>query len=390
MARAVEECSVAGPKGGRFWLGLEPETGDRDVSRVGVLGPWLYSGQAGIALALSAAFARSHDPSFARAALGALAPVRELVLDGDESWPVGAFDGISGVIYVLSHAARLLDEPGLVDDARRLLRGLRRDTLESDELFDVTSGVAGLILALRCLEPIEKERVHQVVEIAACHLVEHAKPFDDGVGWANWIEPNPLCGISHGNSGIAWALMEAFRITGDPTFREVALAATDYERARRAETSDGGWPDLRKQPGSVAGWCHGPAGIALARWAMLQIEDSAGLSADLDIARQLLVDRSATEQRAYLCCGQTGVDDAMLELGLRLDDRDWVLAAKSRAQHRIASLGDDPGNWMHPGLGEQRVATIPGLMKGWSGIVLALLRLSDPGRDTPCVLTLAP
>lgn len=390
MARAVRECSVMGPRGGRFWLGLEPETSDLVTSRVGVLGPCLYSGQAGIALSLAAAFARSRDPQFASAALAALAPVRELVLGDRASMALGAFDGLSGVIYALWHSARLLGEPALVDDARELLRRFDHESVARDRLFDVTSGSAGSILALRCLEPVDRRAVRDIVDACARHLVQHAQRVEGGVGWANCIEPKPLCGMAHGNSGIACALMEAFRITGDRAFRDVALAATGYERARRSETTDGAWPDLRKRATHVAGWCHGPPGIALARCAMLEIEDDPELRADLELARTLMLGRSADEPRAHLCCGQTGIDDVLLELGLRFREPDLIELARARASNRIRSLGDQPSAWMHPGLGRDTIPTIPGMMKGWSGITWTLLRLSDPGGGMPCVLGLQP
>lgn len=388
IARAVLESSVVGPRGSRFWLGLEPESSDQASSRVGVIGPWLYSGQAGIALALSAAFARRREPSFASAALAALAPIRELVLESPASWPLGAFDGLSGVLYVLWHSARLLDEPALVDDARKLLRGIDRESVERDGHFDVISGVAGLILAVRCLEPVEKQRVHELVEASARHLVRHAKRVEDGVGWPNWLQPTPLCGMAHGNSGVALALMEAFRMTGDRTFREVGLAAVAYERAQRSRAADGGWPDLRRESTNAAGWCHGPPGIALARSAMLEVEDSPELRAELELARALIEDRAPTEPRAHLCCGQTGIDDALLELGLRLRDSASADLARRRASSRVRTLGEDPGVWMQPKQAGEGIATIPSLMKGWSGIAWTLLRLSDPGRELPCVLTL--
>jgi lantibiotic modifying enzyme len=390
MARALRECSIPGPSGGRFWLGLEPEMSDRTTSRVGLLGPWLYSGQVGIALALSAASARSRDPAFASAAREALKPVRDLLLGFEEPSAIGAFEGWSGVVYSFWHCAKLLDEPSLVDDARELLRRIDRKSIEGDRVFDVTSGTAGLILALRSMLPVDEQLVREIVGHAARHLVEHARQVEGGVGWPNWLEPKPLCGMAHGNSGIAWALMEAFRLTGEATFRDVAVAATDYERARRTETADGVWPDLRKRPTHVAGWCHGPPGIALSRSGMLAVEDRADLRADLRLARSLMLEHAANEPRAHLCCGQTGIDEVLLELGLRSRDPATIALARARASDRIRSLGENPDSWMHPGRGRDGVATIPGLMKGWSGIVSTLLRLSDPTDGAPCVLGLEP
>jgi lantibiotic modifying enzyme len=114
------------------------------------------------------------------------------------------------------------------------------------------------------------------------------------------------------------------------------------------------------------------------------------LRVDFEIASALMQERSTSEPRVHLCCGQAGIDDVLLELGRRLGDVRSVERARARASRRMSYLGNDPDQWMQPNRGEGGIATLPGLMKGWSGIVLSLLRLSEPGDGTPCVLMLEP
>src|SRR4029453_9511880 len=103
-------------------------------------------------------------------------------------------------------------------------------------------------------------------------LIRRATISDHGWSWAipGRRYPQHLCGLSHGASGIGWALLELFAATGDKRFREGATGAFDYERSW-LDASTGTWPDLRvggQRRGGAhttvsmmeATWCHGEAG----------------------------------------------------------------------------------------------------------------------------------
>src|SRR5262249_51943775 len=83
-----------------------------------------------------------------------------------------------------------------------------------------------------------------------------------------------LTGVSHGAAGIAAALLELARASGEVRYRDAATHAFAFEESLFDPVTKN-WPDLRGIPargGSrgrvfpcAAVWCHGAPGIALSR-----------------------------------------------------------------------------------------------------------------------------
>ena len=85
--------------------------------------------------------------------------------------------------------------------------------------------------------------------------------------------PVPLTGFAHGASGFGLALFEAHAATGRTDFLEGGRAAFAYEDSRSMRSKKTGricgltglpTSAVRLRPNAVT-WCHGAAGIALAR-----------------------------------------------------------------------------------------------------------------------------
>jgi type 2 lantibiotic biosynthesis protein LanM len=361
------------------WIGrhVDPEM------LVGPVPPDLYAGQAGIALALAGAHAVSGDPRLRRLSLAALQRSRiEARSDARraarELGP-GAFAGVGGLIYAFVQVSRLLGEPALLDDAGLLLSGIDRQLIAGDRELDVIGGVAGLILTLRGLagQPGFDDAA-AIVEECARHLLRHASPQREGVAWQVEGLKRPLCGLSHGNAGIALALMEASCLSGDPDLRAAALAALRWERARRDDRR-GNWPDLRgEETAWPVAWCHGAPGVALARLGLLRLEELDAAREDLALA--LFTTRSATPEAWSLCCGAAGLQDILLEIGQARGDAALVQEARKRAEV-LVELAESAAD----GLPAPLLAR-PGLMTGLAGVGYALLRLEAP---LPSVLSLA-
>ena len=106
----------------------------------------------------------------------------------------------------------------------------------------------------------------QLVEAASTHgdlLLSEACRNDKGWSWKTIPSVRNLTGFSHGASGIAWALLELYNVTGEARFRDAALEAFRYERHCFNPTEQN-WPDFRdRQTSFPVYWCHGAAGIAL-------------------------------------------------------------------------------------------------------------------------------
>lgn len=119
------------------------------------------------------------------------------------------------------------------------------------------------------------------------------------------FEDRPLTGFSHGNAGIALSLLRLAAVSGERRFHQAALAAMAYERSRFSPEAKN-WPDLRRLdvPAQssqtshegvhrfMVAWCHGAAGIGLARLASLPYLDDAALRQEIAAALQTTLEHS--------------------------------------------------------------------------------------------------
>ena len=112
-------------------------------------------------------------------------------------------------------------------------------------------------------------------------LLQSADKSDAGYSWKApaSVGRHNLTGFSHGAAGVAYAMLELFRATGDSKYRTAAEEAFNYER-HWFDAEAANWPDFREEAGRryrnaprsfAATWCHGAPGIALSRhWAAVR------------------------------------------------------------------------------------------------------------------------
>jgi lantibiotic modifying enzyme len=208
--------------------------------------------------------------------------------------------------------------------------------------------------------------------------VESARAEETGIGWALDANKRSLCGLAHGNAGVATALFDAWRAGGGRDLRDAALRAIAYERSQRVDER-AAWRDLREgeEEAFMATWCNGAPGIALARTRMLAIEDLPELRDDLAIA--VRGTKASVLHAGHVCCGTAGVDEILFEVGRRTTDAALVEIARRRSMWRLVTA-KRAGAWPH--------VVTRGLMRGTAGVALGLLRMTERGRDLACVLDL--
>ncbi len=238
------------------------------------LGPDLYGGTSGVALFLAELAAVTGDELFCRTAIGAIAHAvaraPELAVDLDRS----LYSGRVGIAV----AAAAVGKTQYLEAAVQITAGTPRPMARGE--FDIISGRAGSIYGLLWLSSklgeahFGEEALRLAWELA--EAAERSGASGSDVSWA--AEPRTaagnLTGFSHGASGAACALLEVAAVTGQAELATVAEQAFSYERSL-FDAGVRNWPDLRTHPGAVAGspgppsypatWCHGAAGIALAR-----------------------------------------------------------------------------------------------------------------------------
>lgn len=132
----------------------------------------------------------------------------------------------------------------------------------------------------------------------------------------------------------------------------------------------------------MAAWCHGAAGIGLARALLVGRLDDPFLASEVRVALHTTLARSLGQNHS-LCHGDLGNLDTLLQAAQWLGDTDL-----QRHAYRIAAvvLGDVELNGWRCGV--PAGVESPGLMTGLAGIGYQFLRLADP-RRVPSVLCLA-
>jgi type 2 lantibiotic biosynthesis protein LanM len=371
------------------WLGLSFKD-ERHCSLL-PLGADLYDGLPGVALYLGYLGAITGQERYTALARGALLSLRRFLSQPAPSiTPIGAFDGLGGVIYTLAHLGVLWNDFSMLEEAERLVAMLPR-LIQGDTLFDVIGGAAGCILSLACLYKCAP--IQQVLSAAAqCgdHLLSNALRIADSAAWPSKAGSKPLTGFSHGAAGIGWALLKLAGLTGAERFRDCAFAALRYERSLFS-SQEGNWPDLRDSMKPVSGdgpgfgvmWCHGAPGIALGRALCLGYADGAEIRSEITSAVRTTIARGFVGNHS-LCHGDLGNLECLLVADAALNRPDWRAEAEHRAAIILKSIERNGGV-----CGNLSRVDSPGLMTGLAGIGYELLRLAEPER-VPSVLALAP
>ena len=348
-----------------------------------------YAGLSGVSFFLAYLGALTGDNSYSKLARKAINLVRRRLEDRRAAdLPIaalGAFSSGGGTIYALTHLGVLWRDNALLSEANLLASDLAPH-IETDGMLDVMNGCAGLIAVLEALNTVTpNDRLREISARCGERLSKQAQPQAKGSGWKTELSSSqPLTGFSHGAAGIAWALLKLTAWTGDEGFRVVAESAIAYERSTFA-SEEGNWPDYRsgmeKSPFMI-GWCHGAAGIGLARVDSLKYMDDRETREEIRIAlTKTLESRFGTDH--CLCHGDLGKLDILL-CAQPVDGVWWKNYGNCLLTGTLAEIAEHG-----PICGVRTSLASYGMMTGIAGIGYALLRMSSP-KIVPSVLTLAP
>lgn len=306
------------------------------------LPPNLYRGSAGIAAFLYLLAEATGEPLFRSTALAGITnALRRLPgLRG------GFYEGAHGIAW----AARLTGQPAALPETPPCGR-------------DLISGAAGAIVASLLCEDRAQALRHAETLLALAP------------------ESPRLTGFSHGASGIAFALLDLFQVTGDARFRDAALAELGYEQSCYSPAHRN-WPDLRQpgQPSYPALWCHGAPGIALARLRAWRVLGQSCFLHQAVAALETTRDAIQPESDWCLCHGNSGRLDILLTASLITGDLSWRRSAEAAAEAAAGRYPEAGLPWPCgvPGAGET-----PALMTGLAGIGWLFLRLHHPALPSP-------
>ncbi|MEM9821253.1 MAG: lanthionine synthetase LanC family protein, partial [Bacteroidota bacterium] len=215
----------------------------------------------------------------------------------------------------------------------------------------------------------------------------------------DWITPmsaHSLTGYSHGNAGIALALLELYAVSQQAEFYTGAMYGFNYERQTYNPTVQN-WPDFREfgapqENGTHScgeAWCHGAPGIAMTRLRAWKLTGDNSFKQEAEVALattyksvyQQLTHRKETANYS-LCHGMAGNADILLS-----GAQDLNVPVYQQVVQQVGDFGieqyvktgltwpsgvNDPTG-LTKGMGET-----PGFMLGLAGTGYFYLRLAYP------------
>jgi type 2 lantibiotic biosynthesis protein LanM len=363
--------------------------------RLNVLDDSLYTGRAGVSIFLAAlakltgvgGASRNENRQFHDVALGALDPFRRSIRAGETRSEVleSKFGllGLGGTIYSMVKVSQFLQEPSLLDDAKRAAQLLTPEAIATDRKLDVIWGATGAILGLLSLYQATQDR--SILDIAVT-CGNHLLATRTTIAPRAWItmageSPQPLTGFSHGAAGIAMALIRLYGATGDREFLAAAQEGIAYERSVFDETVQN-WPDFRmaEQRGKIEYlnvWCHGSAGIGLARLGSWSVLPDPEIRRDIDIAigtsqKNGIFDRGFD----HLCCGNVGRIELMVVGSQLLGDLQLLATARESIEKMVLTSKEIGTYGLLAHLPE--AVFVPSFYRGVAGVGYQLLRAIDP------------
>ncbi|MGS0685528.1 lanthionine synthetase LanC family protein [Nakamurella sp. GG22] len=375
------------------WMGYaedsEPTTASPTMS-YRALGPDLYSGTAGVALFLAELARVVDDSALRRTAVGAMRQSLSTLDTIEPEDRLGMYTGLPGIASAASRVGWALGSDEFIELSLRLASDLEIAPSE-DRSWDLLSGSAGAIAVLVHLsEAHEQAELLQFAVQLGDQLVDGAKKSRWGLSWSSpeLSRGRNLTGFSHGASGIAFALLELYRVSGVERFARAAELGFDYERYY-FDADEMNWPDFREDTPQLARrkskaptasfWCHGAGGIALARlhaYRLLghsSLRDEAAIAIDAT-ARWIEGQSGNRRVNLSLCHGMAG-NAEILSIGKRVLGQHSVMdGAAPTVGHltaeRLARNSTDPLTDL--------IGDSPGLMSGISGVGLFLVGTVDP------------
>lgn len=348
----------------------------------GVLGYELYTGRTGPALALAAA-ARLLDDGRYRDLAGQIFSTTADILDREryEARSIaqagfGGYTGMTGILFALSAAGRLLDQPDwrtAAENSVPLVVDLIRQRPPAGLPADVIGGLAGVLAGVTAIGGRHAEQATAELTGLLLAAVRSGDPAASGLFAQS--------GFAHGVSGPLYALSRALPALPEAAHEPVrdVLAELAGRLHGFYDPTEKNWFSNVAAPTSFStGWCHGAAGIALALSAYREVAGAAEVDPLLDQAVANTV-RDGFGRNLTWCHGDLGNHDVLTTL------------AGSGATPLRAQLTAVEDRWLRPEVfrskiadSRSRYAHTNSLLVGSAGIVLHLVnRLAPDTRVSP-------
>jgi type 2 lantibiotic biosynthesis protein LanM len=380
IAQQMTARAIRAADGSAAWIALHHLI-QAERFQLQPMGYDLYEGTCGVAMFLAAVEKVTGGAGYRELALGAVQPLRQALRDyGNRTareMGIGGAVGLGSVVYALTRVSQWLDEPTLLEDARRAARLITAKRIADDQVLDIIGGAAGAILGLLAFYAISPDEV-VLDHVITCGQRLLQRRMESEAGYRAWptLDGKMLTGFSHGAAGIVYALLRLYAVTRDGDVLAAAQEGIAYEDSVLVREA-GNWPDFRtdEQPAFMTSWCHGAPGIALGRLGGLAVLDSDDIRRDIEMAVQTT--RAAGVQGVdHLCCGSLGRADVLLVAASGLARLDLAEVASTWAW-QIVARAEESGTFALHLLLPQGVSR-PSFFQGTAGIGYEFLRIAHP------------
>ena len=290
----------------------------------------------------------------------------------------GLYFGLSGHGLMCLHLYEATGRERWMRDAQARGRAVARAAWPDAH---VLSGSAGsLIFLLRLYQAAADQSVLDAAARASDHITRTVDYDDKGARW-DWHREEQVrfsAGFVHGASGIAYALAELWRFTGDDVLKRLVYDAWNWIEAVALEDERGicwnRWPGDLHRP--RVQWCHGAPGIGLFAARAAEIFDDDDLRRFAARCARATLAAGDVRNNPSQCHGLAGNAELFIELARVGGDESWMSRARdfgdSATAYReerdgeVRWMGDEPGNYS------------PDFMLGSSGLGHFFLRLAQP------------
>ena len=340
----------------------------------------VFGGTAGVVFMFADLFRVTGDPKAREvaeaAAMWVEAESKSDLRDGDAD--PGLYFGMSGHGQMCLHLYESTGRERWLRDAQARARAVARASWPDAH---VLSGSAGSVIYLLRLYQTEADQgVLDTAVRAGDHIARTVERDAEGARW-DWHREGEVrfsAGFVHGASGIAYALAELWRFTGDDAIRNLVYDAWNWIEAVALEDDRGicwnRWPGDPHRP--RVQWCHGAPGIGLFAARAAEILDDDDLRRLAERCASATLAAGNVRNNPSQCHGLAGNAELFIELARVGGNESWMSHARDFGDAAIAYReerdgevrwpGDEPGNYS------------PDFMLGSSGLGHFFLRLARP------------
>ncbi|MFI5220233.1 MAG: type 2 lanthipeptide synthetase LanM, partial [Bacteroidia bacterium] len=367
------------------WVGLDVNEHTKHTF-YRTLGYDFYEGTSGIAFFLSQLYKQTGENIFKRTAVGALNHAFENAQKKPGNFPIGFYHGKSGLLYVLIHAAELMNDSSFHKKALIVAGEILKIKI-SKLHFDIISGAAGAIpVLLLASEKLKNKALKKYAVDLGDYLLSNSVLSENARSWKLKNQNHlPLTGFSHGTSGIGYALALLFKYTGDEKYARAAAEAFNYED-KHFDKEKKNWPDLRDVHDNeekkisdkghmISAWCYGAPGIGMARLAAYRIFKNDAYLKWVNPACENVVESLKQPANHSLCHGCFGNAELLLQYTSYFNNGKFNNALKQVADSGIELNVLENYPWI---CGTPDGIYTPAFMTGISGIGNFYLRMHSP------------